>query len=961
MEEYKRNEQDLYANTDNGLDILKKYIPDFVLNKNFCYREEKNPSARAYKSNTGIWYIKDFGGGSHFPLQIVMEQMGLSYYDALVHLYAEFQIPVSGRASLPQNKTFKEKGDLPNDYFNIAVKNITNEKEFSRFVTPELLLEFNIYEVEYYERITSNGKLMRVDSTPYYPIFVYSPDITQWAKLYCPAEKKGKTTLEDGTEKRYNYKHGYLGKKPEKYFHGLDRIKAKYSEEKIKAIDNYREILKRTSDKEVKAETQKALDDMLLPYVIICSGGSDGVSIASLSSDFYPVWGNSESDIITEDVYSFLKKISKNLIYLPDVDKAGIEFAYAYSHRYWKLDVAILPDYYLKDGSGKIKGKDFRDYLKHKEFTYSEPSYIAKKFKELLNVSVNCNFITLNDRKQYRINPRNLYYFLNTNNFFTYEPEFSSDKTPNETNDIIIHINKHKIEIPTSKQIRQFCSDFLIRKGTKTDILTMLENTNALRVADLVKLPNTELNFKNYDKDYQLYFFENTAVKIDAKQIKTIGNKDISCSVWDSNVIKNNFSLEKPFFEMYQDEKGHKRVKILNSKCDFLSFIINTSRVFWEKESEKNKDFRKNRVLNSPYLTEEEQITQEQHFLGKCFAIGYLLHRYKKRGFEKYVYIMDDKVKESVTENNGRTGKGLMVNAIAELAPYFYRGGKNSNLFQDKHIFGTYKGQPIIYFDDMHASIPFSEVYTFVSEGITINEKTKGDYHIPYEKAPKLVGTYNHAIRNMTSSDLGRILFVTFSDYYFFSSDKKFQPNDDFGKSFFQDWDNKEYNLFYNFMLQCLQFFLQNMHSPVLSPTENLQINTLKASIGDNFLEWAEVYFVEEHLNKYISREEMYSNYASFVGKIAVIPTKFKKNLEMFCQLKGYVFNPIKLRNSQGRIIKEVEKIGGGRTSREHFYISSVSSEIDLPTSEPTSEPTSANNTTIDECDFWADNEDLKF
>ena len=162
-------------------------------------------------------------------------------------------------------------------------------------------------------------------------------------------------------------------------------------------------------------------------------------------------------------------------------------------------------------------------------------------------------------------------------------------------------------------------------------------------------------------------------------------------------------------------------------------------------------------------------------------------------------------------------------------------------------------------------------------------------------------------------------------------------------------------------MLQCLQFFLQNIHSPVLSPTENLQINTLKASIGDNFLEWAEVYFIEEHLNKYISREEMYSNYASFVGKIAVIPTKFKKNLEMFCQLKGYVFNPIKLRNSQGRIIKEVEKIGGGRTSREHFYISSVSSEIDLPTSEPTSEPTNANNTTIDECDFWADNEDLKF
>ena len=49
-----------------------------------------------------------------------------------------------------------------------------------------------------------------------------------------------------------------------------------------------------TSDLE-KEMFQEELDEMLLPYIIICSGGSDGVSVASLSEEFNPVWCNSEA------------------------------------------------------------------------------------------------------------------------------------------------------------------------------------------------------------------------------------------------------------------------------------------------------------------------------------------------------------------------------------------------------------------------------------------------------------------------------------------------------------------------------------------------------------------------------------------------------------------------------------------------------------------------------------------
>ena len=40
------------------------------------------------------------------------------------------------------------------------------------------------------------------------------------------------------------------------------------------------------------------LDKLQLPYIIICSGGSDGVSVASLSEDFNPIWCNSEGQLI---------------------------------------------------------------------------------------------------------------------------------------------------------------------------------------------------------------------------------------------------------------------------------------------------------------------------------------------------------------------------------------------------------------------------------------------------------------------------------------------------------------------------------------------------------------------------------------------------------------------------------------------------------------------------------------
>lgn len=941
MSEYKYTPEKLYEATDNGLDILHRYLPDSVgcernKGKKFKLRNERTSSVSIFKGDE-CWLVYDHGSKETFsPIDIVMQKTGLEYYEALQHLYDEFNVMVNSTFFAP-NKTFSDKGDKPDDYFFIKAKDkVENSTRFSNFVTAQICEEYNVYEVEYYEKVTSEKKvLMRVNATPDYPIFCYSDDLEKWAKIYCPAEKKRRITDENGKSKEINFKHGYLGKKPEKYYHGLSRIK--------KQIAFLQESNQGSFDFLIVDETVPYINDLKednkdknkLPYVVLCSGGSDGLTIASLSDDFFPVWGNSENDIIDYQTYEYLKANCKQLFYLPDVDTSGINFAYKYSQKYWKLDIVFLPKYFLGE-----KGKDFRDYVSYFTKKNTPKEVIASEFKKLINVPVSCDFVSQKDKK-YRVNVRSLHYFLNSEGFFGYTPEFFASDKHNETADYLIRIDGFKVEEPTSKQVREFCVDYLIRKGTNTQVLELVKGCNALRNSDLATVPLLEekLDFTDATESNQLFFFENTAVKVTDEAIKVIPSRELQNYVWQKNIIPHQFRVAKPFFEAYETETGQKRVNILQNGCDFMNFVINTCRMHWDKEYLAQGDvFRKKFILNSAVLSEDEQITQESHFLGKCFAIGYLLHNYKRRGFEKFVYMIDDKVKEETGENNGRSGKGLLIQGVSMLAPYFYVNGKSKRMFDDPHLLGSYKNQKLIFFDDMlnnDTTHGFDFLYSMITEGIVVNQKNVGSYHIPYERAPKLVGTYNHALRNPSNSTLGRILFVLFSDYYHYTSDvhkESYLPEYDFGGQLFRDWDEAQWYLFFNFMLQCLQLYLNNIRTPLLSPTGNLEINSIKASMGDNFMEWADGYFLDDKLNTNLNKKDVYEDYKRVMGRMHTTAQRFRKNLENYCKYKGYELNPKEKCGVDGRIlINEYisTETGMKRRSVECIYIETKTTNVE--------------------------------
>jgi hypothetical protein len=146
----------------------------------------------------------------------------------------------------------------------------------------------------------------------------------------------------------------------------------------------------------------------------------------------------------------------------------------------------------------------------------------------------------------------------------------------------------------------------------------------------------------------------------------------------------------------------------------------------------------------------------------------------------------------------------------------------------------------------------------------------------------------NYTIKGIGSSFKDRMFEIEFSDYY----NPNHKPKDDFGHDFFTGWDSEEWNRFDNFMLECLQLYLDEglIGCAVVNLTQRKLIDQTSAQ----FVEFAEEYI---DLNEEYNLALLFTEFKNNIGfendmfdKCPVKQNTFTSWLPVYAHYKGAVF-----------------------------------------------------------------------
>ena len=297
----------------------------------------------------------------------------------------------------------------------------------------------------------------------------------------------------------------------------------------------------------------------------------------------------------------------------------------------------------------------------------------------------------------------------------------------------------------------------------------------------LSMLDNCDASFIEDDKDTAYLYFDNTAVKVTKNTVEPIEYSNLDGNIWGKHCL---------------DREYKETQSIAN---DFKTLI-------WNISGQSNQ---KRQSIES--------------------TIGFLLHSYKTSARNRAVILNDEMISENP---NGGTGKGLFINAIACMKRIATIDGKN---FASDKSFAYQTVQvdtQVLCLDDIKKNFNFESLFSIITEGITLEKKNKDAIKLPIAKSPKLLISTNYAVKGEGNSFERRKWELEFAQYY--NSERT--PIDEFGRMLFDDWPADEWHKFDNYMISCLQLYLN--HGLIEAQFNNLETRKFIAGSTFDFHEW---------------------------------------------------------------------------------------------------------------------------
>lgn len=427
--------------------------------------------------------------------------------------------------------------------------------------------------------------------------------------------------------------------------------------------------------------------------------------------------------------------------------------------------------------------------------------------------------------------------FLVKHGFNKYYPDGAEKPT-------FVRVKENKVNLSSIEQIKDFVLNYLIEKGqivvwNHCSRSPYLFNENHLNMIDSI-----DLKMIQDTKKESFIPFKNCVVKVTKDSIKQIPYIDIDAYIWEKQIIQRDFNV------------------CIDFNNDFLDFVHKVS----------NQDDERIVALES--------------------TLGYLIHTYKDKTDQKAIIFNDQEIDDNP---NGGSGKSLMLTALSYFRRVVKIDGKSFNPSKSDFVYQRVNlDSQILAFDDVKKFFDFEQLFSIVSEGITVNRKNKEEIFIPFDRSPKIVITTNYVISGAGGSHDRRRHEIEFFQY--FNSNKS--PLDEYGRLLFDQWESDDWSKFDNYMIKNLQLFLSKglkSSKSINADAKRFIQSTSKDFydfIQDNPLHQEIYYYNSELLNQF---QNEYNGYKEMNGQ------RFSKWIVEYANHKGWNYE--KGRNNKGRYI----------------------------------------------------------
>lgn len=910
--------EDIYAATNGGLNVLchfYKEIDPFNPKKPLKLRsDDKRASAGCFKGEKGIWFVKDHGGGdqkAYNAIELVREKMNLEYGEAINWIAQNFA-PHLLQSSSITTVAFKPsmKKEAPSTEMRLIKR---KSGEFTKAeleclgykITQKTCDEFGLVPLDGYITKAKGDCSWRIESHDQYPILFY--DYGAWGKIYQPYG-----------ELRFMY----YGEKPKDFIFGTKTFLELWKE----ALKNKYPISKAEYDKE-SSKPEEFQDEEVLSRpikfenLIICSGPSDALNAYSVGN-CEVCWLNSESEPLSNNHLEKLKRLCENLFVCFDNDETGLRCAQKIALQDLDVKVIEFPEDFAsystnkRDSEGNNKPcKDIKDFMVFYKRGQINPHYeFANRLMKLAKpLKFWTEIISDKGRISYDISNACLFKFLSATGFYKmtvgkdgWRYVFVKDK-------VIEVIPETSIVSRVRAHLAKFINDN--PEYYSLGLENMILRNKVLSADSFQNLEQRSFNLDSFTKTEEYFFFRNVIVRITGDKIEKVNPLDCPYYVLKDKIIQHDLVLSNaPFYAVGNSEKYEYAQTVLSqyspgtpeyseirheidnttnseryklevlSDFDMIRYIYNTGNRYWKQQTADTD------------LTPTERNIVNLNFINKCTALGYLLSKYKSPSNAKAIYCIETSIsEEDEGEHNGGSGKSLFTSLLKNMRNREHMSGqmvKNFEFIYSGIDFDT----DIFHIDDLNSKLDLNLFLPDISGDLFVNPKGTKGFTIPFEQSPKFSFTSNHAISRFTGSLRRRIFFCEFSDYYHSENKEKgmkeMSPKIEFGRDLLRDYSEEDYNTFYNFMLQNVQLYLK--HGLIETDMTNIEERQKRYAIGLDFIDWADVYF-QDKFNINVDKEEAFTSFKNSLSQRSqsfVKKKTFTKKLQLWCEIKGYTYNP---------------------------------------------------------------------